>query len=95
MIDYEDLILQRQEDVEIAEDNYGWEYDGEIEEHYNPILMRELAKYEEKSKKRDYWGKALLKKNKGIYKFYNISLIPSSHGKTYKDLRLNKENANE
>lgn len=48
MIDYEDLILQRQEDVEIAEDNYGWEYDGEIEEHYNPILLRGWAEYEER-----------------------------------------------
>ncbi len=48
MIDYEDLILQHQEDVEIAEDNYGWEYDGEIEKHYNPILMRGWAEYEER-----------------------------------------------
>ena len=48
MIDYEDFILQRQEDVEIAEDNYGWEYDGEIEEHYNPVLLRGWAEYEER-----------------------------------------------
>lgn len=40
MIDYEDLILARQESIEIAEDNYGWEDDSEIEEHYNPIVLR-------------------------------------------------------
>lgn len=51
MIDYEGLILARQEAIEIAEDNYGWEYDGEIEEHYNPILLRAWAEYEEKKKK--------------------------------------------
>ena len=40
MIDYEDLILARQESIEIAEDNYGWEDNSEIEEHYNPIVLR-------------------------------------------------------
>ena len=51
MIDYEGLILARQEAIEIAEDNYGWEYDGEIEEHYNPILLRAWTEYEEKKRK--------------------------------------------
>lgn len=35
MIDYEDLILARQESIEIAEDNYGWENTGEEELHFN------------------------------------------------------------
>lgn len=48
MIDYEGLILARQDAIEIAEDNEGWYYDGEIEEHYNPILLRmiEEAKHD-------------------------------------------------
>lgn len=42
MIDYEKLILERQDEIEIAEDNYGWENTGEEELHFNPILMQIL-----------------------------------------------------
>lgn len=41
MIDYEAMILERQEKLEIAEDNDHYYNDNEeIELHYNPMLMR-------------------------------------------------------
>lgn len=44
MIDYEALILERQERIEILEDNgYVFE-DEEITEIYNPIIMKALQK---------------------------------------------------
>lgn len=42
-IDYEDLILSRQEAVEIAEDNYGYCDNGNVELVYNPVLMKMIA----------------------------------------------------
>ena len=51
MIDYEDLIMARQEAIEIAEDNYAWEPEEGIEYHYNPILLRAWAEYEENRKR--------------------------------------------
>lgn len=44
MIDYEELILERQDEIEIAEDNYGWENTGEEELYFNPILMQIAGK---------------------------------------------------
>lgn len=43
MIDYEALILARQEQIEIMEDNGIFPDDEEITEIYNPIIMRVLA----------------------------------------------------
>lgn len=42
MIDYEDLILARQEQIEIMEDNGTLPDDDEITEIYNPIILRML-----------------------------------------------------
>ena len=45
MIDYEVLILARQEQIEIMEDNYRYCSDDEvIEEVYNPIIQRQLER---------------------------------------------------
>lgn len=47
MIDYEDLILARQERNEILEDNgYSFE-DEEIQEIYNPIILKMLEESSE------------------------------------------------
>lgn len=42
MIDYEDLILARQEQIEIMEDNGIFPDDEEVTEIYNPIILRML-----------------------------------------------------
>lgn len=42
MIDYEDLILAKQEQIEIMEDNGIFPDDEEVTEIYNPIILRML-----------------------------------------------------
>lgn len=45
MIDYEALILARQEMYEIMDDDDDYYFDEEetMEEHYNPVIQRMLA----------------------------------------------------
>lgn len=45
MPDCEDLILARQEEIEIAEDNYAWNPDDGEELHYNPVIMQMMEEY--------------------------------------------------
>ena len=40
MTDYEAMILERQEAIEIAEDNHYCDDNDKIELHYNPIVMK-------------------------------------------------------
>ena len=61
MVDYEELILARQDARDIAEDNGEvWYDDDEVEVMYNPILIR--AEYEAKDRLMKenpvFWGKA-------------------------------------
>ena len=48
MVDYEALILARQERVELWEDGCvdgDYDADERVEEHYNPIILKMLAKH--------------------------------------------------
>ena len=49
MIDYEDLILARQEQNEIMEDNGYIPDDEEVTEIYNPIIQRMLEESRQKA----------------------------------------------